>query len=75
MRDRVCYVDLDEKFMTEPYGVTPEVAIYSLINSLAEMTEVSKVQISVNGDSSRRFMDQIPLSGQFERNLELLQTP
>lgn len=75
LRDRVCYVDLDEKFMTEPYGVTPEVAIYSLINTLAEMTEVSKVQISVNGDSSRRFMDQIPLSGQFERNLELLQTP
>lgn len=72
VRDGTCYVDLDEKFMTEPYDVAPRTVIYSLVNSLAELSEVNRVQISVNGDTTGKFMDAISLSSVFERDLDII---
>ncbi len=72
VRDGVCYIDFDDKFMEQPNDVTPEVAIYSLVNSVAEITDVNRVQISVNGDSNVMFMDSISLSKSFERNLDII---
>jgi len=65
-------VDLDEKFVTEPYQVNSDVVIYSIVNSLAELVEVNKVQISVNGKNSVKFMDTMTLSNPYERNLEII---
>ena len=72
VRDGICYVDLDEKFVTEPYQVNSDVVIYSIVNSLAELVEVNKVQISVNGKNSVKFMDTMTLSNPYERNLEII---
>lgn len=67
-RDGVCYVNLDQAFLTEPYGVTSQVAIYSLVNSLTELSSVSAVQITIEGKTGKAFMDS-SLSSAFERNL------
>lgn len=67
-RDGVCYVNLDQAFLTEPYGVTSQVAIYSLVNSLTELSSVSAVQITIEGKTGKSFMDS-SLSSAFERNL------
>ncbi|MEE8816941.1 MAG: GerMN domain-containing protein [Lachnospiraceae bacterium] len=67
-RDGVCYVNLDEAFLTDPYNVTDQVAVYSLVNSLCGLSSVTKVQISVNGSTSYTFMDTLPLSTVFEEN-------
>ena len=72
VRDGVCYVDFDQAFLTEPYNVTAEVAIYSIVNSIAEFSDVNKVAISVNGVSSFAFMD-VAINGPFERNLDIIE--
>lgn len=70
-RDGVCYVNLDQVFLTEPYGVTSQVAIYSLVNSLTELSSVSAVQITIEGKTGKAFMDG-SLSSAFERNLSVV---
>ncbi len=67
-RDSVCYVNLDRDFLTEPYNVTPQVAVYSLVNSLTELPSVRRVQISVEGSTSDLFMDTVSLQNAFERD-------
>ncbi len=73
VRDGVCYVDFDSNFLVQPYNVPAETAIYSLVNSLCAITDVNKVQISVDGDSDVIFMDTISLYTVFERNLDIVE--
>lgn len=72
-RDGICYVNLDRNFLTDPYDVTGSVAIYSLVNSLTELSTVDAVQISVEGSSQETFMD-ISLRNAFQRDLSLVGT-
>ncbi|MBQ9135725.1 MAG: GerMN domain-containing protein [Lachnospiraceae bacterium] len=74
VKDNVCYVNFNEVFLTQIYTVTPEVAIYSIVNSLEELPNVNKVQISINGETDVMYRESISLSTVFERNLELLTT-
>lgn len=71
-RDGVCYVNLGEGFLSQKGNVSPEVAIYSIVNSLVELTSVNKVQISVDGNTNVLYMEKVPLSQLFERNLEIM---
>lgn len=70
-RDETCYVNLDRNFLTDPYDVTSRVAIYSLVNSLTELSSVSAVQISIEGDTQESLMD-TSLRSEFERDLTLV---
>ena len=72
VKDGVCYVDFDSAFLTEPYNVSAEVAIYSIVNSIVELTDVNKVAFSVNGEATFTFMD-FTISGPYERNLDLME--
>ena len=72
VRDGVCYVDLDDAFLVPVGGVTPEVAVYSIVNTLAELSGVNKVQISVNGNNNATFMESLSLGTVFERDLDLI---
>lgn len=72
VKDRICYVNLSEAFLSQPYSVTSDVTIYSIANSLVELPNVSKVQISVNGDTSIFYKESISLTTLFERNLDLI---
>lgn len=71
-RDGICYVNLDETFLTQVYTVTPEVVIYSITNSLVELTSVNKVQISINGRTDLVFRETFNLTNLYERNLDLV---
>ena len=73
VQDRICYVNLDSTFLTQIYNVTSEVTIYSITNSLVELNNVNKVQISINGDSNVNYKENISLSTVFERNLEIVE--
>lgn len=74
VKDGVCYVDLDSMFLTQIYNVTAEVTIYSITNSLVELSNINKVQISVNGDTNATYKENISFSTVFERNLELVES-
>lgn len=72
VKDGVCYVNLNNTFLTQVYSVTPEVAIYSIVNSLCEVSGINKVQISVDGDTSIVFREKMQLNATYERNLDLM---
>ena len=73
VKDGVCYVNLDENFLSQTYTVTPEVTIFSITNSLVELPNVNKVQISINGDTSGVYREKYSFATYFERNLDLIQ--
>lgn len=70
----ICYVNLSSNFLTENVGVTDEVAIYSIVNSLSEINYVRAVQISVDGNSDVMYHENISLSEQYTRNLDCVKT-
>ena len=59
--DGICYVSLNAAFLTEPYNVSPRVAIWSLVNSLCTLPDIDGVQISIDGDTSYSFLETVPL--------------
>lgn len=46
----VCYIDFDGNFLSGASSVKDEIMIYSIVNSLTELSHINKVQISVNGN-------------------------
>lgn len=72
VKDGICYVNLGEEFQSQPYNVTSEVTIYSITNSLVELSNVNKVQISINGETNISYRENVSLNNVFERNLDLL---
>lgn len=72
MKDRTCYLNLDENFLIQVYSVNSDVTIYSLVNSIIALNNVNKVQVSVNGKTEVTYMESISLSNYFERNLDLV---
>lgn len=73
VKDGICYVDLDNTFLTQIYNVTSDMTIYSITNSLVELSNVNKVQFSINGDTGVNYKENTSLSTVFERNLELIE--
>lgn len=74
IKDGICYLNLSAEFLTISYPVSEEMVIYSLVNSLTELPNVNKVQISIDGESDMYFGDHILMSTIFERNLEIVET-
>lgn len=72
IRDGICYVNLDTSFLSQTYQVTPEVTIYALVNSLAELSNVNRVQISINGETNITYRESMNFTTMFERNLDLV---
>lgn len=73
IKDGICYVNLDQNFLTQVYNVTSEVTIYSIVNSLVELGGINQVQILVEGESELMYREKISLNTLFERNLELIE--
>lgn len=71
-KDGVCYVNLNEAFLTSLQNVADYIPIYSIVNSLSELPNINKVQITVNGSTNVKFRDSISLDTMFERNLDYI---
>ena len=70
--DGVCVVNLDDNFLTQNYDIQEPVVIYSIVNSLSELSTVDTVQISVNGDSNLVYRQDMSLSEFYSMNQELV---
>lgn len=73
VKDGICYITFDSAFVTAVNNVTTDVTIYSIVNSLVELSNINKVQISIEGNKDGKFRDKYELSTIFERNLSLVQ--
>ena len=68
-KDGVCYVNLDENFLNVVNNVSTDVSVYSIVNSLAELSNINKVQILINGEVPSALS-----SAAYERNLDIVTT-
>lgn len=68
-KDGICYVNMDESFLTVVNNVSTDVSVYSIVNSLVELNNVNKVQILINGETPSGFQ-----TNTFERNLDIVTT-
>ena len=73
VKDGTCYVNLNNDFLNQPYNVASDVTIYSITNSLAELSNVNRVQISINGETNISYRENMSLNTVFERNLDILE--
>lgn len=74
-RDNICAVTLDSTFLTNPFPVTPEVALYSIVNSLTELPSIRRVQIIIEGAEDPVFMGTYILDSEnlLQKNTKLLE--
>ena len=71
--DGVCFVNLSSDFLNPVGFVTPEVTIYSIVNSLAELSSVRKVQFHINGESKIVYREIVDLENPLARNLDIVE--
>lgn len=69
--DGIAYVNLGKQFVDEALPVDAQIPIYSIVNSLIDVGNVSQVQISINGDTSLLFKDKVDMNQLFQVNHEL----
>lgn len=78
VKDNICYVNLDENFVSPNYtnanySMDSQVCIYSIVNSIVDAGTASQVQISVNGETNVQFRGSVDLSKPFSRNLDIVE--
>lgn len=72
IRDNICYLDLSRDFEQQDPNVSSEVIVYSIVDTLCELPEVTKVQFSVDGEQKEKYGDLEGFNKPLERNLDLL---
>ncbi|WP_051524670.1 GerMN domain-containing protein [Pseudobutyrivibrio sp. MD2005] len=72
--DGVCIVNFDAAIETSLTGVTENVTIYSIVNSLTELDNVKSVQILVNGNTPHISNVDVDLSSAISRNEDIIST-
>ena len=72
VKEGVCYVNFDSSFLGEGYNQTPEVTIYSIVNSIIANGNATKVQILVDGSSDVKFMNSFDLNQVLEWNTNII---
>lgn len=73
VNDSLCSINFDAAFLNNTLDVREYIPIYSIVNSLSELSTVSRVQIRINGSQEAVFRDSIPLNTVFERNYEYME--
>lgn len=73
IRDNICYLDLSRDFEQQDPNVSSEVIVYSIVDTLCELPEVTKVQFSVDGEQKEKYGDLESFNKPLERNLDLLE--
>lgn len=72
-KDGTCYVNFDDTLLTEQVDVSQKLEIYSIVNSLTELSYVNNVQISINGETNKKLSDNTSLNQIFNRNLDVVE--
>ena len=72
VKDGICYVNFDSKFVSDSYDLNPEVAIYAVVNSVIANANVTKVQILIDGVSDVMYKNKVDLAKPLEIRTDLV---
>lgn len=73
VKEGTCFVDVSAEFLDKVRGITDEVAIYSIVNSLVELSRIDRVEFLVDGEKMATYREKFPFNDAFERNLDLVE--
>lgn len=75
VKENICYVNFDSSFLSLVFPVDSTLSVYSIVNSLTELENVDKVQLTVDGTANVALADNSKLSFAvpFERNMSLVE--
>ena len=73
-KDGICYVDLNAAFLDKLPDISDEVAVYSVVNSLVEISGINRVQFTIEGEAQKTYRETLAFDGMFERNLDLVES-
>lgn len=73
LKNGICYLNFDEGLLQPLQDISPEVIIYSIVNSVMERENVICVRIAINGDSNLTFQESVKLGEPLSKNLKLLE--
>lgn len=70
----ICYVDFNEDFVTKHSGGSSGEAmtIYSIVNTLTELNNISKVQFLIEGNIREEYKGHIQFDIMFQSNLDII---
>ncbi len=71
-KNGTCYVNFNAAIYEQPYSVAENVVIYSIVNSLTELSNVDNVQILIEGVSDGVLYDSMELDRLYERNTDIV---
>lgn len=73
VKDGTCFIDLNQEFLNKSEDITDEVAIYSVVNSLSELSSIDKVEFLIDGQQQMTYREKLVFDEDFERNLDLVE--
>lgn len=74
VRDNICYLDLGKGFNELIVDVKSEVVVYSIVNTLCELSNVNWVQFTIDGEQQERYGDLNGFNTPLGRNLDIIET-
>lgn len=69
----ICYLDLSQEFMDHIDGMDARLTIYSIVNSLVDLSNIDKVCFTIDGETKEYYQDSLSFSQDFERNLDIVE--
>lgn len=72
VKENTCYIDFSQNFLKKRTDISAEATIYSVVNTLVELSNINKVQFSINGEQVLLYNDTIDFGATFERNLDIV---
>ena len=72
IRDNICYVDFSREFNERLEAVSSDVTIYSIVNTLCELSNVNRVQFTIAGEFQEQYGETKDFHAAYERNLNLI---
>ena len=72
LKDGICYVDFSKEFLEGRDGVSDDVIVYSVVNSLSDIGNVSKVQFWIDGKPVSSYRETVQIDLPIERKFEII---
>lgn len=74
VNSKICYIDFNEAFKTKNSEnmIGETMIIYSIVNSLTELPNISRVQFLIDGEKRETYKGNLALDDLFEYNIELV---
>ena len=71
-KDGICYVDFSKEFLEGRDGVSDDVIVYSVVNSLSDIGSVNKVQFWIDGKPVSSYRETVPIDLPMERKFDII---